>query len=76
MNVYFILPPQQKAHNSAEALRLYPGQVQEIQSLDDDIRGGTTAVIAVVYNSKLYVANCGDSRAVLCYEVREEVLLL
>ncbi len=64
--------PQQKARNSAEAQRLYPGQVQEMQSLDEYIRGGTTVVISVVYNNKLYVANCGDSRALLCAEVRRK----
>ena len=60
---------QQKARNSAEAMSLFPGQVQEIQRLDEQIKGGTTAVMAVVINNKLYVANCGDSRAVLCSEV-------
>ena len=60
---------QQKAINSAEAYRLYPGQVAEIQRLDEEIKGGTTAVMSVVFKNKLYVANCGDSRAVLCSEV-------
>ena len=27
---------------------------------------GTTAIVAVIHNSKLYVANVGDSRCVLC----------
>ncbi|CAN0437420.1 unnamed protein product, partial [Hapterophycus canaliculatus] len=29
---------------------------------------GTTAVVAVVTPTLLYIANCGDSRAVLCKE--------
>eukprot|EP00752_Nemacystus_decipiens_P018655 g16725.t1 len=34
----------------------------------EKVRHGTTAVVAVVTPGSLYVANCGDSRAVLCKE--------
>ncbi|CBJ26678.1 protein phosphatase 2C-like [Ectocarpus siliculosus] len=34
----------------------------------DKVCHGTTAVVAVVTPGNLYVANCGDSRAVLCKE--------
>lgn len=30
------------------------------------IKGGCTALVALLFNGKLYVANAGDSRAVLC----------
>ena len=58
----------QKAKNSAEALRLFPNEVEEIQRLDSQIRGGSTAVLAVLEAGRvLRVANVGDSRALLCY---------
>ena len=44
----------------------YPSVVQQINALNDAIKGGTTSVVAVVVNNKLYIANVGDSRALLC----------
>ncbi len=46
---------------------MYPHQVEEIQRLDEMIKGGTTVVLAVVCNNVLYVSNVGDSRAVYYY---------
>lgn len=34
------------------------------------IKGGTTALVALFHKNDLYVANAGDSRAVLCKEGR------
>jgi serine/threonine protein phosphatase PrpC len=33
----------------------------------DKVEGGATAICALFLQDKLYIANCGDSRAVLCY---------
>ena len=38
------------------------------------LSGGCTAVIAVIVKNRLYVANVGDSRAVLIYEQRNRTL--
>ena len=47
---------------------MFPTQVEELQRLQDQIKGGTTAVVALILNNThLWVANVGDSRAVLCY---------
>lgn len=40
------------------------------QNLDQEIRGGTTAVVALMHGGVLYVGNVGDSRALLCKKDR------
>ena len=54
--------------NSYQAYLTYPVQVNRIQELEPKISGGTTVVLTVVCNNTLYVANTGDSRAVLVNE--------
>ena len=54
--------------SSYEAYQNYPAEVARMQALQDQITGGTTAVVALIFKNKLYVANVGDSRALLCKE--------
>ena len=49
-----------------EANRDHPAAMQQLAQLDQAISGGTTAVIVVVHQNRLCVANVGDSRALLC----------
>ena len=53
---------------SYQASQLYPDEVARLEELEPLISGGCTAVVAVVCGNKLYVANVGDSRAVVVYQ--------
>ena len=46
-------------------------QVTRLKELRSHISGGCTAVMALLINDKLYVANVGNSRALLIYKERD-----
>ena len=48
----------------------YPDKVSRLQEIEQEIAGGTTAVIAVIVNGLLYVANTGTSRALLVKDTK------
>ncbi|XP_022189236.2 TGF-beta-activated kinase 1 and MAP3K7-binding protein 1-like [Nilaparvata lugens] len=49
-----------------EAYQKYPEIVNKLNAINNELSCGTTAVIALVLNQQLFVANVGDSRALLC----------
>lgn len=48
-----------------EACQQYPDIMNKLHALDSEISGGTTATVVLIYNNKLYMANVGDTRALL-----------
>ena len=40
--------------------------MDKLNALNCELSAGTSVVVALVYNGRLYVANVGDSRALLC----------
>lgn len=65
-HVYSHMHPQ--GMKSYQAYQRYPVQVNRLQEIEPKIAGGCTAVVAIVANHRLYIANVGDSRAMLIYE--------
>ena len=45
--------------NPYEAYQHHPELLERLRELDTQIIGGTTAIVALIYNQKLYVANVG-----------------
>ena len=59
---------------SYEAQRKFPTEVARLQQMESEISGGCTAVIAVVKQDVIHLANVGDSRAILVFETSDKVL--
>lgn len=51
---------------SYEAASKYPEIVQQLNKISSDVSDGTTAITCLIHNNKIYIANVGDSRAILC----------
>ncbi|XP_063961415.1 TGF-beta-activated kinase 1 and MAP3K7-binding protein 1-like [Lytechinus pictus] len=49
-----------------ELYQKYPMEMEKFQSMTADISGGTSAIVTLIHDNKLFVANVGDSRALLC----------
>lgn len=60
--------------NSYEAYQKVPHIVEEIKRLNYELSSGTAAAVALVYNNKLYVANVGNCRVLLCQTDQNSVL--
>ncbi|XP_034949919.1 TGF-beta-activated kinase 1 and MAP3K7-binding protein 1-like [Chelonus insularis] len=60
--------------NSYEAYQKFPEVVDKLNELNQELSAGTSAVVALVHCNRLYVANVGDSRALLCKTDNNQVL--
>ncbi|KAK4875764.1 hypothetical protein RN001_012186 [Aquatica leii] len=57
-----------------EAYQEVPDVVEKIKRINIELSSGTTAVIALIHNNKLFVANVGNSRVLLCQTDSNNVL--
>ncbi|XP_041363495.1 TGF-beta-activated kinase 1 and MAP3K7-binding protein 1-like isoform X2 [Gigantopelta aegis] len=65
------LPEGIKAYDAA---RQYPDVVQNLNRIDAEMSGGTTATVILIYNDRLFVANVGNTRALLCISDQNNLL--
>lgn len=45
--------------NSYQAFSQYPELFKRLEAVEADLAGGTTAVVALIVNNRLYLANVG-----------------
>ncbi|XP_011505177.1 PREDICTED: TGF-beta-activated kinase 1 and MAP3K7-binding protein 1-like isoform X2 [Ceratosolen solmsi marchali] len=60
--------------NSYEAYQKFPDVVNKLNTLNCELSAGTSAIVVLIYRGKLYVANVGDGRALLCKTDSNQVL--
>lgn len=60
--------------NLYQAYQEVPDVVEKIKRINIELSSGTTAAIALLYNNKLFVANVGNSRVLLCQTDLNSVL--
>lgn len=52
--------------STLEAYRQFPEIVDRLKTVTSEVAAGTAAVVALIHNDRLHVANVGDSKAILC----------
>nr|XP_023011496.1 TGF-beta-activated kinase 1 and MAP3K7-binding protein 1-like [Leptinotarsa decemlineata] len=57
-----------------EAYQKVPHVVENISRLNQELSSGTAAAVALIFNDKLYVANVGNCRVLLCQTDQNSVL--
>lgn len=49
-------------------------QIEKLKELDEELSCGTGAAIAILKNNRLYVANVGECRVLLCKTDKDDVM--
>ncbi|XP_015374259.1 PREDICTED: TGF-beta-activated kinase 1 and MAP3K7-binding protein 1-like isoform X3 [Diuraphis noxia] len=57
-----------------DAYQQYPQIIEKLKELEEELSCGTGASIAILKNNRLYVANVGESRVLLCKTDKDDVM--
>lgn len=60
--------------NQYEVSQEYQGVLDELNAINEVLSVGCSVVLALIYNSKLYVMNIGNCKALLCKNDSHNVL--
>lgn len=63
-----------KGLNSFEACKKYPDVVEKLNNINCELACGTAAAVVLIFNKKLYVANVGNCRVLLCQTDENNVM--
>ncbi|KAL3268698.1 hypothetical protein HHI36_007801 [Cryptolaemus montrouzieri] len=63
-----------KGLTSFEACRKFPEVVEKLKQINWELSSGTACAVALIFNNKLYVANVGNCRVLLCQTDENNVM--
>lgn len=69
-----ILMEDIKGLTPTEISRQFPGHADKLKHINIELASGTACAVALIHNKKLYVANVGNCRVLLCQTDENDVM--